>query len=104
GLLGLLHKADCASLVVETHHAVPLGIAYVISKYRCTIGLRGSALQIGRKIVPIENVVTQYQNGMILPDEFAADDKCLRQSVRRGLHLVLQIQAPTGARAEEPRK
>ena len=54
----------------------------MISKYSCAIGLRGSALQIGRQIVPIEDVVTQDQRGMILPDEFAADDKCLRQTVR----------------------
>ena len=76
----------------------------MISKYRCAVALRGSALQIGRKIVAVEDVVTQDQHGMILPDEFAADDKCLRQTVGRGLHLVLKIQPPVSTRTEEPRK
>ena len=76
----------------------------MISKYRCAVALRGSAPQIGRKIVAVENVVTQNQHGMMLPDEFAADDKGLRQTVGRGLHLVLKVYTPVSACTKEPRK
>ena len=63
----------------------------MISKYRCAVALRGSAPQIARKIVAVENVVTQNQRGMMLPDEFAANDKRLRQTGGRGLHRVLKF-------------
>jgi hypothetical protein len=45
-LLWLLFKADCASLVIKTHHAITLGIAHSISKYRGTVELGGRSLQI----------------------------------------------------------
>jgi hypothetical protein len=35
-------------------------------------------LKKGRKLVAIKDVIAQDQHGMVLPDEFAPDDKRLR--------------------------
>ena len=61
----------------------------------------GRILQQLGEIVTVEDVVTQNQRAGIIADEPFADDKCLGQPFRIGLHLVLYINAPLAAVAEQ---
>ena len=47
--------------------------------------------QLRLKAGSVEDVVTQHHAGGVIPDELAADDKGLRQSVRRRLFRVSEV-------------
>ena len=53
------------------------------------------------KIVPVEYVVAQHQSRPVVVDERFADDEGLRQTIRRSLHGVSQVQAPLLTRAKQ---
>ncbi len=73
----------------------------MVGKHGGAAGLLGGIAQQRVQVVAVVNVIAQYQRRRRIADEFLADDERLRQSVRRRLHRVLQVDAPLAAVAQQ---
>ena len=101
GLLRLFLDADSLAGSIELHHAVTLGIMHMVGKHRAAIGTGIGLLQQGDEVMAVIDVVAQHQRRRVVADEILADQKGLRQTIRAGLHGVLQVQAPLGTIAQQ---
>src|SRR4030095_15696827 len=82
---------------VELDDAGPLRVCDRISEHGRARGLLRGALQVGRQVVTVEDVVPEDQAARVSADERAPDDECLRQALRRGLDRVGDRGAPAGS-------
>ena len=91
-------------------HAVPLGIAHLVSEYRCPallLRISDSPLKERAESASIENIVSKHQAGGIFADEIRPYDERLRQAVRGRLHRILEVDPvirPVTQQAAEGRK
>ncbi|OIQ72078.1 hypothetical protein GALL_462990 [mine drainage metagenome] len=101
GADGLFFQAGGAALRIEGHHAVTLGVLHVVGKNGGALIAQHGLLKLSMQIVAVKNVVAQHQGTGCIADEVLADDECLRQAIRAGLHGVLQVEAPVAAVTEQ---
>lgn len=57
--------------------------------------------QHGGKAVPVKDIIAQHHGAGLAADEFLADQKSLRQSVRGGLHRILERNAELASVAQQ---
>src|SRR5262249_60891580 len=86
---------------VEINHGMPVWLVDGVGK-DCGPRLPGSGLlkALG-EIVAIEDVVAQHQGAGGPGKKVLTDEKCLRQTIRRRLHCVAQINSPLMTVAEQ---
>src|SRR5271169_5290030 len=89
-MLGLLLDAESPSRTIELHNSVTFWVVHRISKHARSTRFTRSLSQVLAQIVPIENVVAQYQRASAGAKKFLSHQKSLRNSLRLGLHFVLQ--------------
>ena len=93
GMGGFFLDAEAIALAVELGHAVAFGVADPIAEHRGTaffLGLADCLLQHGAEAGSMEDVVSEYQAGGIVADEFLADDEGLCQTVGTGLFGIFE--------------
>ena len=94
--LGLVGAAG----VIELHHAIALRVVDRVGEHgRPLLPLR-SRPEAGCKIVPVKDIIAQYQGGEIISNERFTNDERLRETIGRRLYGVLDIQPPLVTRAE----
>ena len=86
---------------IELHHTITFGVLHVVGKHGSTIGLLGGMAQQCVEVVTVVDIVTKDQCRRRIADEFAADDESLRQTIRRRLYRIAQLQPPLAAIAEQ---
>ena len=101
GCLGFFFDTDRALLSIELHHAIALRIVHMVGKHGGTAQAGLRAGQLLDQIVPVEDVVAQYQGAGVRTHKLATDDEGLRQAIRTGLHRILDLHAPVGAVAQQ---
>lgn len=84
----LLIETHGLALLVELDNAVALGVADVVGKDRRAVRLRGRALHHDGEVGAVEDVVAQDEGTALAREEFLADQECLCESFRLGLHGV----------------
>lgn len=88
-------------MVVELDDAVALGVEHGVGEdggpalvfYRFLEGLG--------EVVTVEDVIAEDEAAALAGEEVFADEECLGEAVGRGLHGVLEGDAPLGAVAEQ---
>lgn len=103
GALGLLLDGDGTALRIEFHDAEALGVVHVVAEDRgaARLGVLDGARQVARQAVAVEDVVAEHQGARLAGDELLADGEGLRQTVRRGLLGVGQVDAVARAVPEQ---
>ncbi len=92
GVGRFLLDADGAARGVEFHHPVALGVDHRVTEDQCAFGKFGEdPLQAH---APVEDVVAENQADVVAGDEIGADLERLGDSLRFGLHGVLDRNAP----------
>ena len=101
GLLRFLFDRQGVEIFVKFDYAETFGVFDLITEYGCAVGLGGGLFQCLRKRLAVENIVAQNQANIVVADKFFADDKCLCQAVRTGLHGIADGNAEIAAVAEQ---
>ena len=101
GLGGLFFDAHRTAALVESDHAIALGVVHVIGEDGGAIGLLACGHQLLLQVMAVEDVVAQHQCAGCAVQELLADDEGLCQPIRAGLHGVLEIQAPLAPVAQQ---
>ena len=78
-------------VLVELHHPEALRIQHLITKHRGTGGLRRCRLQFFTKALAKVDIIPQHQSAGIVADKLLANDKGLRQTIRRRLDGVAEV-------------
>src|SRR5436305_13002337 len=86
---------------VELDDAIGLRVAYLIGKDGGAGSRPGSLLQQTRQTAAIKDIVAEDQRHRPIADEFAADDKGLRQPAGIGLLGIGDRDAPPAAVADQ---
>ena len=94
---GLFFDADGALLFIKCHHAIAFGVVHMVGKDCGTLLLGMGAAQLLDQIVAVKNIVTQHQSAGLVVDKAFANGEGLRQTIRAGLHRVLNVHPPLGA-------
>lgn len=84
----LFLEAHGLAFLVELDDAVAFGVADVVGKDRRAVRLRGRALHHDGEVGAVEDVVAQDEGTALAREEFLADQECLCESFRLGLHGV----------------
>jgi len=102
-VLGLFLDGDDLAALVELHDAEALGVVDVVAEDAGLAALRilRGLLQARAKAAAVEDVVAEHHRAAVIADELLAQQERLRQTVRRGLHLIAQVQAVLAAVAEQ---
>ncbi|MNE86868.1 hypothetical protein D3C80_1840030 [compost metagenome] len=82
---------------IELHHPVTFRVVDVVGKNTGPVDALHGALQQFVEMMAVIDVVAQHQGARIVTDEILANDECLCQTIRRRLHRIGNVQAPTGA-------
>jgi hypothetical protein len=93
----LLLDRDGSSGHVELDHPVGFGVAHLVSENGGARPRLRRALQNSRQAANVENVVAEHEGYRPVADELAADQKCLRESIRPRLLGIGDLQAPLAA-------
>ena len=78
-------------VLVELHHPEALRIQHLITKHRGTGGLRRRRFQLFTEALAKVDIIPQHQGAGIVADKLLANDKGLRQTVRRRLNGVAEV-------------
>ncbi|CWP75989.1 Uncharacterised protein [Neisseria meningitidis] len=101
GPLRFFFDGNGAEVFVKFNHAETFGVFDLISKHGCAVRLRCRLFQCLRKRLTVKNIVAQNQANIVVADKFFADDKCLCQAVRTGLHGITDGNAEIAAVAKQ---
>ena len=91
-----LFDRDGFTVVVEFYDTESLRIIYIVSEYSSAFAgfcILYSSLKSLLQSMSCENVITQHHGNCVIADEFLADDKCLRKSVRAWLYGIGKMNA-----------
>ena len=88
-MLRLFLDRNRPSVFIKLYNTKSLWVIDIITKYCRTVCFICCHLQMFFQAASIENIVTEYHGARITIDKFFTDQKCLCQSVRAWLHLVL---------------
>ena len=104
GVCGLFFHAQHLAVLIKLHDAKALGVLHVIAEHGAAplvFGVGSSGLEDLGKTVAVEDIITQDHGTAVIADELLAQNKCLCQAVRRGLHLILQMDTILAAIAQQ---
>ena len=94
----------CPSLLIKVDNAEPFRVIHIISKHRGSLFVGSRLLQILRKAGTIENIVPQNHGTGFPANKLFPKDKGLGQTIRRGLHLVRQMNTKPGTISQKTLK
>jgi len=100
-LAGFFLDADRPALPVKGHDAVALRVLHPVAENESPRGHPARLLEGARESLAIEDVVSQNQADIILPDKRCADDEGLGKAAGVGLFGIGKRQAQLGAVAEK---
>ncbi|SXF49311.1 Uncharacterised protein [Klebsiella variicola] len=86
-----LLDGQCLKVLIELHHPEALRIQDLVAKHRGTGGLRRCRFQLFTEALAKVDIIPQHQGAGIVADELLANDKSLRQAVRRRLDSVAEV-------------
>ena len=98
---GLLLETHDLAVRVEPDHTIALRIAHIVAKDRRTLRAPRCALQHDRKVLPIEDVVAEYQRCRATAEEVGSDQESLRDALRLRLCRILDRESPLRTVAEQ---
>ena len=103
-MLRLFLHAEHLAVLVELHDAKALGILHIVAEHGAAtlvLCIGRSALEQLGEAVAVENVIAQDHGAAVIANELFAQNKGLCQTVRGGLHLILQMDAVLAAIAQQ---
>jgi len=90
----LFFNADRPTRRVELHYAIAFWIAHPISEYRCATFPCSCSLELLRKSVPKEQIITEDETGGASSQEAGSDGERLCESLRLRLNRIFNAYAP----------
>ena len=103
-MLRLLFHAEHLAVLVELDDAEALRVRDIVTEdgaAALVLGVGGGVLQDLGEAVAVEDVIAEDHRAAVVADELLAEDECLCQTVRRGLDLILQMDAVLAAIAQQ---
>ena len=103
-VLRLLFHAEHLAVLVELDDAEALRVRDIVTEdgaAALVLGVGGGVLQDLGEAVAVEDVIAEDHRAAVVADELLAEDECLCQTVRRGLDLILQMDAVLAAIAQQ---
>ena len=94
----------CPSLLIKVDDAEPFRVIHIVSEHRGSLLVSRSLFQILRKTGAIENIVPQNHGTGFPANKLFPKDKSLGQTIRRGLHLIGQMNAKPGTISQKTLK
>ena len=91
--LGLLLDRKYTALRIELDHPITLGILDRVSEDRRPRRESAGLTQHALETLPVEDVVSQDQGHVVVPDEVSADEESLGQSARTRLDGISDREA-----------
>ena len=82
------------TVLVKLHNTKTLWIVHIVAKHRCALAvfcILDCCLQALLQTMTRKDVVAQHHSHRIVTDKVGTNDKCLCQSIRRGLYCIGQI-------------
>ena len=95
GLCGLFFNGSCLAVFVKCHHTEAFGIGDIVAEHSAAagFGVGGSGLEPLGETCAVKNIIAQYHSAGLTVNKLFTQDKGLCQTVRGGLHFILQVQA-----------
>ena len=87
-------------MLVKLHNTETLRVIHIVAEDRGAIAICGTIDSIFQSAIDAmagKNIVPQHHGHRIIAYEIRADNKCLRQSVRRRLHRIAEMQPELAA-------
>jgi hypothetical protein len=92
-LTRLFFQPDHASLLVEFHDTISLRVTDPITEHRGALLACSRRTKVVRQVRAVKDVVAKRETHSIRPDKLLPNDKGLRETLRRGLRGILDVQA-----------